>query len=57
MAAGRETTARTLTVATFHLLANQDVTARLKNELKSVMPEPESQVELRILEQLPWLVS
>ncbi|KAG9243560.1 cytochrome P450 [Calycina marina] len=55
MAAGGETTARTLTVATFHLLANKDVTAQLKEELKSVMPEPESQVELKILERLPWL--
>lgn len=57
MAAGGETTARVLTTATFHLLTNKDALTRLKNELETIMPEPDSKVELKVLEQLTWLVS
>lgn len=58
LVAGGETTAQVLTTATFHLLANKDTALlRLKDELNGIMLDPEIQVSLKILEQLPWLVS
>lgn len=58
LVAGGETTARVLTTATYHLLANRETALlRLKEELASVMPEPDTQVDVKSLEQLPWLVS
>lgn len=58
LVAGGETTARVLTTATFHILANKDtVLRRLKEELTTVMVDPDIEVDLKTLEQLPWLVS
>ena len=55
--AGGETTSQVLTHATFHLLTNKnDALAKLKNELSNVMLDPNMRVELKTLEQLPWLV-
>ncbi|KAG8533995.1 uncharacterized protein KY384_000837 [Bacidia gigantensis] len=57
LTAASETTARVLSIATFHMLANKErVLDRLQKELGEVMSEPDSQVDLKILEQLPWLV-
>jgi cytochrome P450 len=58
VAAGGETTAKVLTFATFHTLANREtVLPRLREELMSVMPSPTTKPDLHVLEQLPWLVS
>ena len=52
--AGSETTAKTLTTATFYLLKHKDVFWKLKGELKAVMPE---MVTWTKLTQLPYLVT
>ena len=58
LVAGGETTARVLTTATYHVLANREtVLRRLKDELTAIMRDPDIQVDVRTLEQLPWLVS
>ncbi|KAL8722842.1 MAG: hypothetical protein Q9225_000729 [Loekoesia sp. 1 TL-2023] len=57
LVAGGETTARVLTTATYHLLADKrSALKRLKEELATVMVEPDTQVPVKVLEQLPWLV-
>lgn len=57
VAAG-ETTARMLTTATFHILANKDtVLPKLQQELNEAIPDPSIRVTLLTLEKLPWLVS
>ena len=57
LVAAGATTAVVLTTATYHLLMDQkDYLARLKEELEAVMEDPSTRVEVRILEQLPWLV-
>ena len=55
--AGSDTTARTMGIAVYHLIANPSIAQRLREELKAVMPRPQDTVELRILHELPWLVS
>ena len=57
LVAGGETTARVLVTATYHLLASEPyVIEKLRNELTTVMVEPHSRVDVKVLEQLPWLV-
>ncbi|MCJ1318995.1 hypothetical protein MMC15_004327 [Xylographa vitiligo] len=55
--AGSDTTARTMGIAVFHVLANKDIQVRLRKELETVMPDPQSVIELRTLQGLPWLNS
>lgn len=55
--AGNDTTARTMGIAVYHLLANKHIALRLREELETVMPNPQDVIELRTLEGLPWLVS
>lgn len=58
LVAGGETTARVLTTATYHLLANIDTALLpLKIELAGVMEQYDTKVPVKVLEQLPWLVS
>lgn len=57
IAAGGETVARTLTIATYHLLSNPAMLDRLRDELRGVEPDPRALLEIQKLEQLPWLVS
>lgn len=58
LVAGGETTARVITTATFHILENKDtVLRRLKEELSTVMVDPDMNVDMRVLEQLPWLTA
>lgn len=57
MGAGTETTARVLTMGSFYLYNNRSALQRLRDELKTVMPEPTSQVSWSQLEKLPYLVS
>lgn len=53
--AGQVTTAHYLRLTSFHLLANPDILKKLKTELASAMPDPESLAPLQKLEQLPYL--
>jgi len=58
IAAGGETTARLLTVSTFYTLLHKErILPRLREELKSVMPSPNTPLDWKTAEQLPWLVS
>ncbi|KAL8765571.1 MAG: hypothetical protein Q9209_007402 [Squamulea sp. 1 TL-2023] len=58
LVAGGETTARVLTTAAYHLVANRDTAlSRLKEELATVFVKPETRVDVKDLEQLPWLAS
>ncbi|EEQ34237.1 benzoate 4-monooxygenase cytochrome P450 [Microsporum canis CBS 113480] len=57
LGAGTETTARVLTVGTFYLYHDKSVLYRLREELKEVMPKPDSSITWTQLEQLPYLVS
>lgn len=54
---GTETTARSMVIAAFHILKNESIKAKLREELWTVMPTPESRPTWRKLEQLPYLVS
>ena len=57
VAAGTLTTAWTLSVATYYLLACPHILRRLKLELKAAIPEPDAFVSLSILESIPYLVA
>jgi cytochrome P450 len=57
VAAATETTSWTLTVATFHLLANPQILRRLKEELKGVYPDGKGHVSLAALQNLPYLTT
>jgi cytochrome P450 len=56
LGAGGETTARTLAVTTYYIMKKQDMRKRLRHELKTVMPQPDSGITLAQLEALPYLV-
>lgn len=53
--AGTHTTSWCLTVIAFHLLSKPTLLRRLKDELKSVIPDPESKPALADLEKLSFL--
>ncbi|KAI9767291.1 MAG: hypothetical protein M1839_004535 [Geoglossum umbratile] len=53
--AGILTTAHVLRMASFHLLANDEILQRLKSELASATPNSGGPIPLRQLEQLPYL--
>ena len=57
IAAGGETVARTLTIATYHLLANPATLEKLRVELRAFLPDTSSNLSLENAEKLPWLVS
>lgn len=56
--AGTETTARSVALAAFHLYHedNKPLLLKLRNELRSLMPAPTTEVSWTQLEQLPFLV-
>lgn len=56
LAAGSETTAKTLTVIAFHLLNNPGLLSTLRQELQAVMPMWSTAVTWTDLEKLPYLV-
>ena len=56
IAAGGETTARAMMIATYFLLSDKVILNKLEKELSTVMPELSSRPSLKILEGLPWLV-
>lgn len=53
--AGGDTTAHTLTVLWFNLLTNPEALAKLTNELKEAIPDPQNPPSWIQLEQLPYL--
>jgi cytochrome P450 len=55
LGAGGETTAKALTTIIFYLVQNPALLSRLRQELQSVMPDPKSIPECKILESLPYL--
>jgi cytochrome P450 len=57
LAAGTETTAKTMAITTFYLIKNTEAGEKLRRELKTVMPTVDHQVTLPQLEALPYLVS
>lgn len=55
VSAGTETTAWTLSVTTFFLLANPNALRKLREELEVAFPDPSQVPALASLEQLPYL--
>lgn len=53
---GTETTARSLSLGMFHLINEPHLRKKLREELRSVMPTPDSKPTWNELEQLPYLV-
>ncbi|KAI0460036.1 cytochrome P450 [Xylaria acuta] len=53
--AGTETTARTLTVASYHIFSDKPLLMKLRAEIQTVMPTPTSKAPWSELEQLPYL--
>ncbi|RAL03516.1 cytochrome P450 [Aspergillus ibericus CBS 121593] len=53
--AGTETTARSLAVGSYYLLTIEHVRTKLREELKSLMPTPETRVTWAELEKLPYM--
>jgi cytochrome P450 len=56
LCAGTETTARALTLAAFHLTREPSMMLKLREELRQVMPTPNSPITWPQLESLPYLV-
>ena len=55
--AGGETTAKTLTYALYHLLANLEWKDKVLNEINQAMPDPNTLPSTAQLEQLPTLTA
>lgn len=55
LGAGTETTAWSLTVMSYHILANRDIFEKLSQELKAAIPDPKNLPHWATLEQLPYL--
>lgn len=56
LTAGTETTTRALVVGLYNIINNESVRAKLREEVQSVMPMPESRPTWDQLKQLPYLV-
>jgi cytochrome P450 len=57
LGAGAATTAWTLTVAMYHLTVQPQKMRRLRDEIKSIMPDLHQPAKLQQLEKLPYLTS
>ncbi|KAL8729308.1 MAG: hypothetical protein Q9166_004805 [cf. Caloplaca sp. 2 TL-2023] len=53
--AGSETTAQTLSVTTYHLLANREKLSELRRHLEYAIPQPDAPPSLAQLEAIPYL--
>ena len=51
------TVAHTLSVISYHIIANPEIQRKLHKELDAAFPDPASPVSWGPLEQLPYLVS
>lgn len=56
LGAGSETTANTISLVIYHLVNNPAILERLHEELKAVIPTPDSAAKWSDLERLPYLV-
>jgi cytochrome P450 len=56
LAAGTDTTARALSVITYHLLADSERLKKLKSELQTALPDPSTLPRCSQVETLPYLV-
>lgn len=57
LTAGTETTARALVVGLYNIIQDTKIKDKLRDELKTVMPTPQSRPTWDQLKQLPYLVS
>ena len=57
ISAASETTSSVLATTVFHVLSNTHICDLLKLELNGAMKDPNSLIEWRKLEQLPYLAS
>lgn len=55
--AGFDTTRYALSVAGFHIINTPSIYQRLREELKTAIPDPNNMPSLTDLEQLPWLTA
>ncbi|TID01730.1 Trichodiene oxygenase [Colletotrichum higginsianum] len=55
LTASGDTLGRVMTTAIYHLHCNPEYLARLREELKEMMPDPDADVPLTKIESLPWL--
>jgi cytochrome P450 len=55
LGAGTETTARTLAVTTYYLMKHRHMGDKLRQELRTLLPRPESLVQMAKLETMPFL--
>ncbi|KAI4254729.1 MAG: hypothetical protein L6R42_007068, partial [Xanthoria sp. 1 TBL-2021] len=55
LVAGSETTAQTLSITTYHMLANPDILAELRKQLENAIPEAGTLPPLAELEAVPYL--
>jgi cytochrome P450 len=53
--AGADTTAATLVTLTYHILSSPSIFKRLRQELESAMPYPDSAPDPKALDSLPFL--
>lgn len=53
--AGTETTAMILATGTIRVLSNPEIEAKLRKELREVMPDPNVLASVSVLEKLPYL--
>lgn len=56
LAAGMDTTANALRFGTWSVLSDQRIYQKLKEELRSAMPDRDAMVDSAVLENLPYLV-
>lgn len=56
LGAGTDPTTRNLTVTLYYILADKDILQRARDDLKTVMPRPDSPVTVAELETLPFFV-
>ncbi|KAK6207679.1 cytochrome P450 [Colletotrichum tabaci] len=57
LTASGDTLGRVMTTAIYHLHCNPEYLARLREELKEMMPDPDVDVPLTKIESLPWLTA
>ena len=50
------TVAHTLSVISYHIIANPDILRKLQDELDAAFPDPRSPMKWGQLEQLPYIV-
>jgi hypothetical protein len=57
LAAAADTTGNAMTVAAYRVVSDPTMYMKLTAELKAAFPDPNSKMDSRILEKLPYLVS